>query len=70
MGSNKFKVKVDEFERQGLLSLYCAFAKIRQGILQTNNYTSEKYAKRAFILMCNRLSIPRDLYEFERKVKK
>jgi hypothetical protein len=48
-------------------NLYSVYMQIRSGNLETGNHKSESAAKRAFVAMCNRVGIDRNIYEFDYK---
>lgn len=47
--------------------LWSVYATVRRGSLETTNYRTCASAKRAFIAMCNRLGINRNIYYFEQR---
>ncbi len=60
----KLKAEVVDWEC-GLYSVHMEIG--RRGSLETSNYKTKAYAKRAFRAMCNQLGIDKSKYEFMEK---
>ena len=58
----KLKAEIHLWGDAHLYSIYMGIG--HRGNLETTNYKSKVYAKRAFVAMCNQLGISKDKYEF------